>query len=99
MDRGQKNRHGHNRPSFHRSVWIPALEVPLFRQPLAIAALVVLTACSSTPPQWHKEGVNGFDTANFESECKFQTGLAKIKGDQAQELIQHCMQAKGFRQR
>jgi hypothetical protein len=78
---------------------MPALEVPLFRPLIATAALVALTACSSTPPQWHKEGVNGFDTANFESECKFQTGLAKIKGDQADELIQHCMQAKGFRQR
>ena len=71
----------------------------MFRQPLAIVALVALAACSSTKAQWHKEGVSGFDTANVESECKFQTGLAKIKGDQAEELIQHCMQSKGFRQR
>ncbi|WP_281179894.1 hypothetical protein [Hydrogenophaga flava] len=41
--------------------------------------------------------MNAFDTANVESECKFQTGLAKIKGDQAEELVRHCMQAKGFR--
>jgi hypothetical protein len=71
----------------------------LFRQPLAIAALVALTACSSNRPQWQKDGVNAFDTANVESECRFQTGLAKIKGDQADELVKLCMQGKGFRQR
>ena len=71
----------------------------MYRLPLVAAALIALAACSSTKPQWQKDGVNAFDTANFESECKFQTGLAKIKGDQAEELIQHCMQAKGFRQR
>ena len=56
-------------------------------------------ACSSTRPHWFKEGVSEFDTANFESECKFQTGLAKIKGDQADELVKLCMQGKGFRLR
>ncbi len=69
----------------------------MYRLPLAIAVLVALAACSSTKRQWQKEGVSAFDTANVESECKFQTGLAKIKGDQAEELVRHCMQAKGFR--
>jgi hypothetical protein len=71
----------------------------VFRLPLALTALFALAACSSAPRQWHKEGVSAFDVANFESECKFQTGLAKIKGDQAEELVHHCMQAKGFRLR
>jgi hypothetical protein len=71
----------------------------LLRLPFAIALIVALAACSSTPLAWHKEGVTAFDTANFESECKFQTGLAKIKGDQAEELVRLCMQGKGFRQR
>ena len=70
---------------------------PVYRLPLATAALIAMAACSSTPRQWQKDGVNSFDTANVESECKFQTGLAKIKGDQAEELVRHCMQAKGFR--
>jgi hypothetical protein len=71
----------------------------VYRLPLAIAALVALAACSTPKRQWHKEGVSDFDIANFESECKFQTGLAKIKGDQAEELVRLCMQGKGFRQR
>lgn len=71
----------------------------MIRLSLAIAALVALAACSSTRPHWFKEGVSEFDTANFESECKFQTGLAKIKGDQADELVKLCMQGKGFRLR
>jgi hypothetical protein len=71
----------------------------VFRLPIAIAVLIASAACSSAPRQWHKEGVSDFDVANVESECKFQTGLAKIKGDQAQELVEHCMQAKGFRLR
>ena len=71
----------------------------MYRLPLAIAVLVALAACSSTKQQWHKEGVSDFDVANFESECKFQTGLAKIKGDQAEELVKLCMQGKGFRLR
>jgi hypothetical protein len=71
----------------------------LFRLSFTLTALAALAACSSTKPQWFKNGVNEFDTANFESECKFQTGLAKIKGDHAEELVEHCMQAKGFRLR
>lgn len=64
---------------------------------LALTVVATVAACSSTKPQWFKAGVNEFDTANVESECKFQTGLAKVKSDQAEELVQHCMQAKGFR--
>lgn len=75
----------------------PNLESTLLRQPFGIALLIALTACSSTPAPWQKEGVSAFDTANVESECKFQTGLAKIKGDQADELVRLCMQGKGFR--
>jgi hypothetical protein len=71
----------------------------VFRLPLALAALLALAACSSAPRQWHKDGVSEFDVANHESECKFQTGLAKIKGDRAEELVRLCMQGKGFRQK
>ncbi|MFP8779112.1 hypothetical protein [Hydrogenophaga sp. RWCD_12] len=74
-------------------------ELPLFRPLLCLSAVAALTACASTEQRWAKEGVSDFDTANFISECKFQTGLAKIKGDQAEELLKHCMQAKGFRLR
>lgn len=63
------------------------------------AASLLLGACSSPKPYWFKNEVSAFDTANFESECKFQTGLSKVKEDQAEELVKHCMQAKGFRQR
>ncbi len=61
--------------------------------------LLALTACSSTKAPWQKDGVSDFDTANFESECRFQTGLAKIKGDQAEELVELCMRGKGFRRK
>ena len=71
--------------------------MPLFRPLLSLIAVAALTACASTEQRWAKEGVSDFDTANFISECRFQTGLAKIKGDQAEELLKHCMQAKGFR--
>lgn len=62
-------------------------------------SLLLLTACSSPKLYWHKNEVSVFDTANFESECKFQTGLSKVKEDQVEEMVKHCMQAKGFRQR
>lgn len=71
----------------------------MFRSLLCLSAVAMLGACASTEQRWAKEGVSDFDTANFISECKFQTGLAKIKGDQAEELVKHCMQAKGFRLR
>ena len=69
----------------------------MFRSLLCLFAVATLCACASTEQRWAKEGVSDFDTANFISECKFQTGLAKIKGDQAEDLVKHCMQAKGFR--
>ena len=72
-------------------------EVPLIRFVLAMLIALALSACSSSQAYWYKADVSEFDTANHESECKFQTGLAKIKGDQAEELVRHCMQAKGFR--
>ncbi len=65
---------------------------------LALAGFL-LTACSSPKPYWYKNEVSAFDTANFESECKFQTGLSKVKEEVAEELVKHCMRAKGFRQR
>ena len=65
----------------------------------ALLALLALAACASPEQRWHKDGVSEFDTVNFVSECRFQTGLAKIKGDQAEDLLRHCMQAKGFRLR
>lgn len=71
----------------------------MFRPLICLFAVAALSACASTEQRWAKDGVSEFDTANFMSECRFQTGLAKIKGDQAEELIKHCMQAKGFRLR
>ena len=77
-----------------------ALEIHLTRALFALAAAgLLLTACSTSKPYWFKNEVSAFDTANIESECKFQTGLSKVKEDQAEELVKHCMQAKGFRQR
>lgn len=77
-----------------------ALETLLTRALFALAAAsLLLTACSTSKPYWFKNEVSAFDTANIESECKFQTGLSKVKEDQAEELVKHCMQAKGFRQR
>jgi hypothetical protein len=66
----------------------------------ATAALgLLLSACSSPKLYWYKNEISAFDTANVESECKFQVGLSKVKEDQVADLVQHCMQAKGFRQR
>ena len=69
----------------------------MFRPLLCLFAVATLGACASTEQRWHKDGVSDFATVNFFSECRFQTGLAKIKGEQAEELLKHCMQAKGFR--
>jgi hypothetical protein len=89
---------GHNAALIFRNTRCPERFLTHYLLALALVA-IALGACSSTQPRWHKEGVSDFDAANFESECKFQTGLAKIKGEQAEELVRHCMQAKGFRLR
>ncbi|MCB2016722.1 MAG: hypothetical protein KDF54_04330 [Hydrogenophaga sp.] len=69
----------------------------MIRALFSTLALCALAACASSEQVWQKSGVSDFDTANYLSECRFQTGLAKIKGERAEELVKYCMQAKGFR--
>lgn len=63
----------------------------------AIAATLVLSACATSKPYWHKENVSADDTYTQLSECRFQVGLSRVSKSEREELVAHCMRGKGFR--
>lgn len=63
-----------------------------------MSALTLLSGCASNP-SWKKEGVSQHDAVSALSECKYQVGLNNVPKSEQNELIQNCMQAKGFRWR
>lgn len=66
---------------------------------LSLAMLSLISACATSTPSWRKTGVSPEDALSALSECKYQVGLNKIPADQQKEMIEHCMQGKGFRWR
>ena len=54
---------------------------------------------NTSDPRWKKEGVSSDDAVSALSECKYQVGLNKVTKSEQNELVQNCMQAKGFRWR
>ncbi len=65
---------------------------------LSMSALTLLSGCASDPT-WRKQGVSREDAISAHSECKYQVGLNKVAKSEQNELVQSCMQAKGFRWR
>ncbi len=63
---------------------------------LSISALTLLSGCASDPT-WRKEGISSEDAVSTLSECKYQVGLSKVKESEQEDLVENCMQAKGFR--
>lgn len=68
------------------------------RQLMVLGTLFVLSACSSTPDsEYMKEGATEAQRTDALSECQYQVKLNKIEEEQQEELINLCMQGKGFR--
>lgn len=60
---------------------------------------VILAACSSTPPTWHKEGVSHYDMESQQSQCQLESKKDKIPHAERNEFLHDCMRSKGFRWR
>ncbi|MFC5704513.1 putative periplasmic lipoprotein [Aeromonas eucrenophila] len=68
------------------------------RHLMVLGAVLVLSACSSTPnSEYMKEGASEAQRTDALSECQYQVKLNKIEEEQQEELINLCMQGKGFR--
>lgn len=68
------------------------------RHLVVLGTLLVLSACSSTPDsEYMKEGASEAQRTDALSECQYQVKLNKIEEEQQEELINLCMQGKGFR--
>lgn len=65
---------------------------------LAIALLLSLAACSSTPKaEWVKPNSSKDETYTQFSECNYQVGLAKVPEGEREQMVAHCMRGKGYR--
>lgn len=62
-----------------------------------LLAVLLIGACASTKAAWYKAGVSSDETKSALAECKYQVGLNKIGDEKAKDLIQDCMESKGFR--
>lgn len=68
------------------------------RQLMVLGTALLLSACSSTPnSEYMKEGASEAQRTDALSECQYQVKLNKIEEEQQAELINLCMQGKGFR--
>lgn len=68
-------------------------------KPLIVAiALTTLAGCA-TPARYDyvKEGASGYEKTNALSECKYQVKLNKTPVAEQGELLNLCMQGKGYR--
>lgn len=64
------------------------------------AILLGLTACTTTTPTtWTQQGVTIEQGNSDLAACKFEVGKQEIKGEQANKLINQCMQSKGYQQK
>ena len=65
---------------------------------VVLGSMLILSACSSTPDsEYMKEGASETQRTDALSECQYQVKLNKIEEDEQAELINLCMQGKGFR--
>lgn len=67
---------------------------------LSIVALgLLLGACASAPhSQWDKDGVSNYQRDSDQSACAYQIKTNKVSNKKADELMNLCMQGKGYRQ-
>jgi hypothetical protein len=65
---------------------------------LAVASLLSLVACTSTPKaEWVKPGSSKEQTYTQFSDCNYQVGLAKVPEGEREQMVAHCMRGKGYR--
>ncbi|MDM5094984.1 hypothetical protein [Aeromonas rivipollensis] len=65
---------------------------------ILLVTIMVLSACSSTPSsEYTKAGASEAQRTDALSECQYQVKLNKIEDEEQAELINLCMQGKGFR--
>ena len=66
---------------------------------LSIVALgLLLGACASAPhSQWDKDGVSTYQRDSDQSTCAYQIKTNKVSDKKAEELMNLCMQGKGYR--
>ena len=64
-----------------------------------LVAALFLGACASDPPSWRKAGITPDDAESMLAQCKFDVGVKNMSDTKEKELVQNCMQAKGFRWR
>lgn len=68
------------------------------RHLMVLGSLLVLSGCSSTPDsEYTKAGASEAQRTDALSECQYQVKLNKIEENEQEELINLCMQGKGFR--
>lgn len=68
------------------------------RHLIVLGSILVLSACSSTPDHvYMKDGASESQRVDALSECQYQVKLNKIEDNEQEELINLCMQGKGFR--
>ncbi|MDU1145190.1 putative periplasmic lipoprotein [Aeromonas rivipollensis] len=68
------------------------------RHLILLGTIMVLSACSSTPSsEYTKAGASEAQRTDALSECQYQVKLNKIEDEEQAELINLCMQGKGFR--
>jgi hypothetical protein len=66
---------------------------------VTLVAVSVVAGCGSAPAQWQKPGVAQNVAVDEISDCRYKVGVAKVSPAERNQLIQDCMQAKGFRYR
>lgn len=64
-----------------------------------VAASVVLAGCAASKTQYFKQGANKHDTESAIAECQYQVRLNKTPKAEQSELMNLCMQGKGYRSR
>ena len=68
------------------------------RHLVVLGTVLLLSACSSTPDsEYTKVDTSEAQRTDALSECQYQVKLNKIEEDEQEELINLCMQGKGFR--
>lgn len=64
---------------------------------LVTASLVLLGCAAPRKFEYVKQGATKFDTENAVSECQYQVRLNKTPKAEQGELMNLCMQGKGYR--
>lgn len=73
----------------------------MYRKLVAFSAALILSSCASAPPpkQWVRANTTPYQRSNDLEKCKYQVLMNRVPQNQVQQLVIHCMQAKGYRWR